>query len=189
MTFRELLQERNISGYQLSKKTNIPYMTISDLINGKTNLLNISLKNAIEIADYLNISIKELIDLNNNVVFVEFIYFRNETLNELKRLGIKPFVSKIIREKTIDYYYKNGGYNYAYYLLALIDYLCRLNNLPLYTKRYNKLRKEKLEKAFFVGSELIRFNSIEEAEKTIGIKVIPEFAKFNIIEEDVFNVA
>ena len=188
MTFKELLKEKNITGYELSKRSGIPYSTISDLINGKTYIGNVTIKNGISIANALNMDVEDLAVLDAER-FVEFIYFRNETLNELKRSGIETFVDEIIKAKEIDYYYKNGGYPYAYYLLALIDYLCRIDDRPIYTKRYNNIRKERLEKAFFVGSDIIHFDTIEEAEKEIGIKVIPEFAKFNIIEEDVFNVA
>ena len=187
MTFKQLLQSKNITGYQLSKKTNIPYTTICDLINGKTNIRNVSLKNAILIADFLSVDVRLLNELDP-IEFIDFRYFRNNTLHELKRYGPHAFVAIIIKEKAIDYYYKNEGYSYAYYLLALIDYLCRITNQPIYTLRYNDIRKEKLEKAFFVGGGLIHFNTIEEAEESIGIKVIPEFAKYNIIENDVFNV-
>lgn len=188
MTFKELLQSKSISGYQLSKKTNIPYMTISDLINGKTNIRNVTFKNAIAIADSLNIELRELSELDG-IELVEFRYFRNNVLHDLKRRGIDPFIQLIIKTKEIDYFYKNKAFPYAYYLLALIDYLCRVNNQPLYTKRYNDIRKERLEKAFFVGGNSIHFESIEEYEQLFGIKVIPEFGKYNILEEDVFNVA
>ena len=188
MTFKELLQSKKTSGYQLSKKTNIPYSTISDLINGKTNIKNVTFKNAIAIADALDVDLRELNKLDTKK-FLKFRYFRNNTLHELKEYGIDIFVDKVIREKIIDQYYKNDGLSYSYYLLALIDYLCRITNKPIYTNRYNNLRKERLEKAFFVGGDSLHFDTIEEAEERLKIKVIPEFARFNIIEEDVFNVA
>ena len=36
----ELLKERNMSIYQCSKLTGIPYTTLSELVNGKTNITN-----------------------------------------------------------------------------------------------------------------------------------------------------
>ena len=51
------------------------------------------------------------------------------------------------------------------------------------------MRKERLNKPFFVGSELVEFDSIEDAEKEMNITVLPEFKKYNIIEEDIHNVA
>ena len=188
MNFRELLETKKVSGYALAKNTGIPYSTISDLINGKTVVQNVSLRNAIKISEALNIKIDVLIQLDAKPL-IEFRYFRNNILHELKRLDVQAFLNKVIREKEIDYYYKNNGKEYAYYLLALIDYLCNKYSLEIYNKRYNELRKEKLEKPFFVGSDLIHYDTIEEAEKEFGIKAIPEFRKFNIIEDDVFNIA
>ena len=188
MKFKELLNNKNITGYALSKATRIPYTTINDLINGRTIIQNISLKHAILISDYLEIDLITLSKIET-VDFIDFRYFRNNILQELKRLGPKDFFHLTIREKQVDYYYKNNGKEYAYYLLALIDYLSRKYGIPKYNKRYNDLRKEKLQNPFFVGSQIITFNTIEEAEEKLKIQVIPEFKKFNIIEEDVFNVA
>lgn len=188
MTFKELLQEKKVTGYALAKNTGIPYTTINDLINGRTIVQNISLKYALLIADYLRIGIRSLNRLTTASP-IEFRYFRNNLLHKLKSEGAATIIEEIIKGKDIDYYYKNNSKEYAYYLLALIDYLCRMNNCPIYSKRYNDLRKEKLNKPFFVGSDLIHFDSIEEAEKNLNIEVIPEFKNFNIIEENVFNVA
>ena len=188
MNFKDLLLEKNITGYALSKTTGIPYTTINDLMNGRTIIQNISLKHAIAISKCLNIDLITLSKIETTS-FVEFRYFRNNVLHELKRLGPKDFLYKITREKQIDYYYKNNGKEYAYYLLALIDYLCVKFKMPRFERRYNDIRKEKLNAPFFVGSKLMSFNSINEAEEKLHICVIPEFKKFNIIEEDVFNVA
>ena len=187
MNFRELLQSKNVTGYALSKRTGIPYTTINDLINGKTIIQNISLKHAISIADCLNVNVKKLNELQS-VSFISFRYFRNNLLIDLKRNGQLELAYKIISTKEIDYYYKNNGIEYALYLLALIDYLFRINNKDIYSLRYNELRREKLDSPFFVGSDIITFSSIEEAEEKLKIHVIPEFKKFNIIEEDIFNV-
>ena len=188
MTFKRLLSNHNISGYSLSKITHIPYMTINDLINGKTKVENISLKHAYEISKCLDINITDLLRLDS-ISLPQFRYFRNNVLMELRSFGYETFINTVIKNKQIDYYYKNNGEEYAFYLLALIDYLCRIHNMPLYSDRYNSLRKQKLKNAFFVGSDIIKFDSIEDAESKLKIKGIPEFKKYNIIEENVFNVA
>lgn len=188
MTFKELLIEKNVTGYGLAKSAGIPYTTISDLINGKTVIQNVSLKHAIMIADVLSVDVKFLNELNSYTP-IEFRYFRNNLLNDLKNAKSLDFAKRLIKTKEIDFYYKNNAKPYAYYLLALVDYLYRKNGLSIFIDRYNEMRREKLEKPFFVGSDLISFETIEEAERKLQIKTIPEFKKFNIIEEDVFNVA
>ncbi len=188
MTLKQYLNKRNISGYYLSKATKIPYMTICDLLNGKTNIKNVSLKNALAISSCLNIDVNYLASFDDHEL-VSFRYFRNNTLHALKRKGYELFIKDLIKDKEIDFYSKNNGLEQALYLVSLIDYLCRINNLPIYDKRYNSLRKRRLERPFFVGSDLLNFKSIEQAEKEMGISVIPEFKEHNIIEENVFNVA
>ena len=188
MTFKDFLKLKKITGYALSKNTGISYTTISDLINGKTNIQNISLKHAIRISSFLKIDIHDLANMDT-VNLVDFRYFRNNLLHELKNNNPIDFINKIIKQKEIDFYYKNNGVDRALYLLALIDYLCRINKKPIYTDRYNELRKEKLDKVCFVDDDLFHFETVEEAENKLCIKVIPEFKKFNIVEEDVFNVA
>ncbi|MBO4667825.1 MAG: helix-turn-helix transcriptional regulator [Bacilli bacterium] len=120
---------------------------------------------------------------------VPFRYFRNNTLHELKRLGPINFIHRLLEEKTIDFYWKRNDKEKALYLLALLDYLFRINNLSSDTRKYEYLRNIKMPTPLFVGGDSISFNSIEEAEHQMRITVIPEFKKFNIIEEDIFNVA
>lgn len=186
MTFKDLLTKKKITGYALAKNTGIPYTTINDLINGRTIIQNVSLKNAVLISDFLNIDLKELNTLDCYSP-IEFRYFRSNVLHDLKRNNQIAFIKNVIKKKEIDFYYKNNAKEYSFYLLALIDYLSRINNVPLYEKRYNEMRKEKLDKPFYVGSDLIKFQTIKEAEDKLHIATIPEFKKFNIIEEDVFN--
>ena len=188
MKFKDLLEKKKCTGYELAKNARIPYSTINDLINGRTIVQNISLKHALAISDYLDIDIRELNKLENNVP-IDFRYFRNNLLSDLKRNDPVALANKIIKDKEIDYYYKNNAKAYAYYLLALIDFIFRKHNLPVFNKRYNTLRQEKLDKPFFIGSKIVSFETIEEAEEKLGIQVLPEFRRFNIIEEDVMNVA
>ncbi len=40
MTIDQLLAQKGMTKYRLSKDTGIPYMTVNDICNGKTELLN-----------------------------------------------------------------------------------------------------------------------------------------------------
>ena len=188
MTFKQLLESKNITSYKLAKETGIPYATINDVVNAKTNINNVSLKHALAIADYLEIDIRSLTSLDSPS-FIDFRYFRNNTLHDLKRDGAQAFVKRIYASKEIDYYYKNKGVDRALYLLALVDYLARTKKITLIKQRYNDLRKLKLEKPLFVGGDAVSFATIDDAEQQLNMVVIPEFKRHNIIEGDVFNVA
>ena len=57
MKFKQLLKQNHLSIYMLARKANIPYMTINDLVNGRTNFANMSLKNAIAISKVLKMDV------------------------------------------------------------------------------------------------------------------------------------
>lgn len=188
MIFKELLKEKNITPYQLAKQTGIPYTTINDVINGKTLICNMRFKHVTQIMDVLDVDI-DVIRSITEIETGEFRYFRNNVLMELKRSGATHFIKRLINGKYIDFYYKNNNLECALYLLALLDYLCATNGIPIYDKRYNTLRKMKLDKPFFAGYEWFNFLNMEEVESKLGIKLIPEFKKYNIVEDNIFNVA
>ena len=75
------------------------------------------------------------------------------------------------------------------YLLAMIDYISRLNDIPLCTN-YNRIRQLKLrEKIYPVGIELADMVSDSgEMKIKAELSAIPEFLRFNIVENEVRNV-
>lgn len=85
--------------------------------------------------------------------------------------------------------YKRRWYPEALYLLAMLDYLSRENDIPICTK-YNDIRMQKLEKTIYptgvqLNSQVLRSDEpIRKAEQ----EAIAEFRRFNIIENEVRNV-
>lgn len=85
--------------------------------------------------------------------------------------------------------YERKWYAECLYLLAMIDYLSRKNDIPLYNG-YDKLRTGKLDKVLYPsgimamyslsGDESILIKSFDES--------IPEFKRFNIVENEIENV-
>lgn len=65
MILKDILDRRNISGYELSKKTGIPQSTIASWISGARNPLKMSFDNANKISKTLNISMDNLFELLN----------------------------------------------------------------------------------------------------------------------------
>lgn len=164
------------------------YSCIADLCLNKTVTRNLTLEKACRISFALETTPEKLLELEAETN-LPMRYFRNNVLHDLKQMGNSAFINEIVRRREIDGYYKNGDIPKALYLLALVDYICTLTNHPIYEKRYNQLGKLRLDKPCFVGSDIIRYDSIEEAEKSLGKAVIPEFAKYNIIETNIQDVA
>ena len=62
ITFREILQEKKLSGYRLAKLTGIPQPTISDWVTGNKNILKAEFTNIIKLCKALEITPQELFD-------------------------------------------------------------------------------------------------------------------------------
>ena len=173
---------KNITAYRLAKEAGVSYSCVSDLCLGKTATKNLTLEKACRIADYLGIEPASLLELRT-VDCVPFRYFRNDLLSSLKRLGDDAFSDEVVRKRLVDYYHKNQDLPKALYLLALLEHLGRRG------KKYAKISALRLKKPFFVGGKPDMFSSLAEAEKAMGAPVIAEFAKYNIVEVSIRDVA
>lgn len=58
---KEYLQKNNISVYKLSKKSDVPYSTLNDLVNLKLPVENIRAGQLKSIADALDVEMDEII--------------------------------------------------------------------------------------------------------------------------------
>ena len=61
MTINELLREKKISKYRLSRLSGVPYTTINDICTGKTRIEKCSAETIYKIAKVFSISMEELI--------------------------------------------------------------------------------------------------------------------------------
>ena len=61
MAFKNLLAENKVSKYELAKKTNIPYSTISDIINDKVDISKCSYDVLHKIASFFEIPTDQLV--------------------------------------------------------------------------------------------------------------------------------
>lgn len=117
----------------------------------------------------------------------EFEVFKSNVKHYIKYEGQTGFICSVLENDEIGNLVQNGEILNALYLLATIDYLSRLNLVPLYSG-YNKIRRLKMEKT--VVPQSIYFESVfmgYPIEIMIN-KCIPEFSKHNIIEGDLFDV-
>jgi len=119
----------------------------------------------------------------------DFELFKSNICHWLKEAGDLAFIVQVLQDDHISLYYKKKWYPEAFYLLAMLDYISRENEVPLCNK-YDSIRPQKLEKPLYpksivllaslTGDEKIKEDALNEA--------IPEFIKHNIIEADIRNV-
>lgn len=63
MTIQQLLKEKGMSRYSLSKVSGVPWSTLSDIFSGKTNLKRCSGKTLSKLSKALGMPIEEIIEL------------------------------------------------------------------------------------------------------------------------------
>lgn len=61
MTIIELLSEKGLSRYSLSKKSGVPWATLSDICSGKTKLSRCSAQTLLKLSKALELSMEELL--------------------------------------------------------------------------------------------------------------------------------
>ena len=61
MAFKQLLDDNKVSKYELAKKTNIPYSTISDIINDKVDVSKCSYDVLHKIATFFSMPTDQLV--------------------------------------------------------------------------------------------------------------------------------
>ena len=185
MYIKQYLEDNRISIYKVANNALVAYPTVFNIVNGKVDILNCALGVVKKIADALNLTIDELLtlcDKNHS-----FNLFRSEQCHLVNRMGEIDYVIDLLEKKKIDYYWKLDMKAEAFYLLAMLDYLSRRNDIPKCTD-YEEIRRYKLEKPVFP-------NDTELSEKLLGKDAhqealnhaIPEFLNFNIVECEISN--
>lgn len=188
MLIKDLLVEKNMSIYELSKISSVPYTTCNDIVNGKRQLKNCSAGTVYKIANTLNISMDELLE-QEFMQRSSFENFKSAICHRVKELGDLEFVLDTLRCNDIRKYYRRKWYPECLYLLAMLDYISRENNISI-CEEYDDLRSCKLEKVIYPAGIIAVSVASKSAEPLERAKkeAIPEFMRFNIIESDVRNV-
>ena len=117
---------------------------------------------------------------------IPFELFKSNVCHRVKNCGDIPFIIEILKSDEIRKYYNKKQYPQAFYLLAMVDYLSRENDLPL-CNAYNDMRKQKLAEPIYPQS-ILAMAKVTEDDKIITQsfeEAIPEFRNFNIIENEI----
>lgn len=194
MSLNEILAQKNITKYRLWKESGVPQATISDICTGKTRIEKCSAETIYRIAKVLDVSMESLIapavrSMDENRSRPSFEVFKSNTCHRVKDMGDIPFVIELLQSDQIRKLYDKKWYPEALYLLAMLDYLSRENNIPI-CKNYNDIRSAKLKQPVYPSSVVIlckALNSNAPKEECVRL-AIPEFLRFNIVESEVRNV-
>lgn len=189
MLINELLERQNLTKYRLSKESGVPQATINDICRGKTDVEKCAAGTLYRLAKVLGVSMEDILESAHQEYRSSFETFKSNTCHHVKDIGDVDFMLDLLKTDEIRTLYDRHWYPEALYLLAMLDYLSRENNIPLCTK-YNDIRARKLSKPIFptgvlMTSEVLKSDEpLRKAER----EAIPEFRRFNIIESGVRDV-
>ena len=188
MTIQDALKLKNMSIYRLAKTSEVPYATVNDICNGKAKLEKCSAETIYRIAHALDITMEELLA----PCFLKrssFENFKSTICHRVKELGDIDFIADTLESQEIRTYYDRKWYPESLYLLAMLDYISRENDIPL-CDEYDDLRQCKLEKPVYPAS-IFAMAAASPNDEIFGQAekaAIPEFKRFNIIESEVRSV-
>ena len=118
-----------------------------------------------------------------------FENFKSSVCHRLKEQGDIEFITKLLESNEINIYFDRKWYPESLYLLAMLDYISRENDIPI-CDDYDDLRICKLDEPVYPSS--VRAMAIASNDDSVLNEAfdtaIPEFKRFNIVENEVRNV-
>lgn len=190
MYLNDLLTEKQISMYRLSKESGVPHTTIMDICSRKTRIEKCSAETLYKISKVLNVSIESLIEEEiNQPKRSSFEVFKSNVCHLVKDKGDIDFIIETLQSDKIRALYKRKWYAEAFYLLAMVDFLSRENFVPICTK-YSDIRVQRLKDIIYPLSAVLADASMGTSKHCEDClkNAIPEFLSFNIVESEVRNV-
>ena len=188
MTIQEILKNRKMSVYRLAKESGIAYTTCNDLVSGRARLEKCSAGTVYKIARALDVTMEDILE----PCFLKrgsFDNFRSNICHRVKESGDIDFIIETLESNDIRKYYERKWYPESLYLLAMLDYLSRENNVPI-CNEYDDIRQCRLDKVIYPSGILAVFAATKNGDvlERAAMDAIPEFRRFNIIENDIRNV-
>ena len=185
MGINELIKEQNITEHQLAGSSGVSQAVIRDLCSGKAKIKDCSGETLYKLSMALGVSVDSLLK-EAMVKRPAFEIYKSNVCHLVKDMGDINFLLDVIKTGKIFNFLDKRWYREALYLLAMVDYLCRVNSLPLY-EDYEELRRLKLSKLIYPSGVLTKSASLksdEPKEKSLR-EAIPEFLRHNIVESEV----
>lgn len=194
MNLTSLLRERQLSVYQCAKESTVPYTTLLDIVKGKTRIEKCTAETLYKLATTLNVAMEELLaecfrENENTSDSRDFEIYKSNICHLVKDKGDIDFIIDTLKENQIRTYWERKWYRESFYLLAMVDYLSRENDLPL-CNDYEDIRNCALPEPLYPRDVILAAKldaSLDVKEQCLK-EAIPEFMRFNIIESEIRNV-
>ena len=194
MSINELLKEKKDVKISTSQKSGVPQTTIIDICSNKAKIEKCSAATIYKISRALNVSmeslVKEAIESTNTALKrPSFEVFKSNICHLLKDKEDIEFINDNLSKDEVKTLFDRKWYAESFYLLAMIDYISRINNIPMCTN-YDDIRSQKLKEILY-PKDVVLLDMIENSDKNRKESLenaIPEFLHFNIIENEVRNV-
>lgn len=194
MRLNGLLRERQLSVYQCAKESNVPYTTLLDIVKGKTRIEKCTAETLYKLAKTLDVSMEELLierfkENKKTSDSRDFEIYKSNICHLVKDKGDIDFIIDVLKKNQIRIYWERKWYPESFYLLAMVDYLSRENDLPL-CNDYEDIRNCTLSEPLYPRDVILA----EKLDTSLDVKgqclkeAIPEFMKYNIIESEIRNV-
>ena len=172
MDFIAELIKQKLNIRTCSVKSGIPYGTLYPIIKGQVDIGTCAYYTVEKLARVLGYRPDQIVYHKE-----DFQTFRNNLHHSIKRNDLQTVLG-IIENDDVEYYRLHSDYIKMLYLLATVDYICKKHDIPLCDK-YSDIRNMKLEEPYYVGDSAFMNRDIESG--------IPEFARHNIIEGDLYD--
>ena len=194
MELMSLLKEKQLSVYQCAKESHVPYTTLSDIVKGKTRIEKCTAETLYKLAKTLNVAMEELLTEcfkeNEDTSDVrDFEVYKSNICHLVKDKGDIDFIVDTLKENRIRTYWERKWYRESFYLLAMVDYISRENDLPL-CKDYEDIRNCTLSEPLYPRDVILaaKLDASLDVKQQCLKEAIPEFMRFNIIESEIRNV-
>ena len=189
MLINDELNRQNMTKYRLSKESGVPQATINDICSGKAEIEKCAAGTLYRLAKVLGLTVEDILESAREDYRSNFETFKSNICHYVKDMGDLDFIVDVLKSDRVRVLYNKHWYPEALYLLAMLDYLSRENEIPLCTK-YNDIRMQKLERPVFPIGVLLTSKVLKSDEpiRKAEENAIPEFRRFNIIESEVRNV-
>ena len=172
MDFVVELQKQKMNIRTCSMKSGIPYATLYPIIKGQVDIGTCAYYTVEKLAKVLGYRPDQIVYHKE-----DFQTFRNNLHHDIKRNDLQTVLG-IIEHEDVEYYRLHGDYVKMLYLVATVDYISKKHEIPLCDK-YDEIRNMKLEEPFFVGDSAFLNKGVDSG--------IEEFAKYNIVEGDLYD--